>query len=65
MEKHIFRQKILKEILAAKEKINAVRTNESLVFVLFSDVHAGSVDDEHVDRLCETLNLLTEEIFVK
>ncbi len=47
---------------ALAQKVAAVRTPMSLVFPLFSDLHAAAADAEAVTRLCEMLALITDAV---
>ena len=49
------------EILKASEKINKIRKEDSLVFPIFSDLHASG-KDEKFNLLCDTLAEITKEI---
>lgn len=57
-----FSQTIKKQTESAARRIEKLRGEDSLVLALFSDIHVGSINEERVNRLCETLKLISEKI---
>ncbi|MBQ7040158.1 MAG: metallophosphoesterase [Clostridia bacterium] len=55
-------QKLIDEVKKAKEKINGLRKDDSVVFLSFTDFHSPSAECEQMDKLCSTLKLITDEI---
>ncbi len=57
-----FTQNLIESTRQAKEKIGALRKEDSFVFPIFTDVHSLDSDGERVNRLCEALKQITQEI---
>lgn len=57
-----FKQNLTKTVVSAKEKVEALRKEDSLVFPVFTDLHSEGADCEWLIKLCEALKLITEEI---
>ncbi len=49
-------------ICEAKEKLEALRKDDSLVIPVFTDLHTSGVDGEYTERLISLLEILTREI---
>ncbi len=56
-----FLLKVIKLINALKAKLNNVRTPDSLVFTIFSDLHSSG-NDEALDTLTKYLKMITDEL---
>lgn len=55
-------EELTADIYSAKEKIKSLRADDSVVFPIFTDLHANSASDPKVSTLCEVLNLICREI---
>lgn len=49
-------------VLRAKEKIEALRKEDSLVFPIFTDLHTNDAECDWTLKLCEALKMITREI---
>lgn len=49
-------------VCEAKEKIAALRKEDSLVIPVFTDLHTSGIDGEYTERLVSLLEILTSEI---
>ena len=63
MNEQIFDPEIfVQETDAVRKRVKAVRKKDSLVLLVFSDLHANEVDAPVVTRLTEAVKGLTEAI---
>lgn len=59
-----FTEKLSGEVEQAKEKIESLRGEDSIVFPIFTDLHAQNVKCEYAQKIVEALKLITSEIKV-
>jgi len=52
---------LISSVTAAKAKVASLRADDSVVFPIFTDLHANSASDPKVGTLCELLSLITSE----
>lgn len=53
---------IKNQVMNAHKHIKNLRCEDSLVLALFSDIHVSDVSEERVNRLCETLKLISDQL---
>ncbi len=53
---------VKRELFIAKEKVEKLKKQDSLIFVSFTDLHAPSDEHVSVDTLCEVLDAVSNEI---
>lgn len=57
-----FSQTIKNQIENTVERLENLRRGDSLVLALFSDIHVSDICEERVNRLCETLKLISAKL---
>ncbi len=55
-------EKVTASVKEAKEKIKNLKTEDSLIFPIFTDLHTEDVDHEYIKRLIPALELITEMV---
>lgn len=55
-------RELINSVTTAKAKVGALRAVDSVVFPIFTDLHANSASDPKVSMLCELLTLICREI---
>lgn len=55
-------KKMSESVIEAIEKINDIREEDSLVFPIFTDLHAKDIDDEYMNRLIPALKCITDRL---
>lgn len=54
--------KVIESVAIAKKQIDSLRTEDTLVFPLFTDLHTADVKYEYTQKLITALKIITQEI---
>lgn len=57
-----YKNQIISSVAQAKEKLENLKSDDSLVFPMFADLHTMDIDHERTKRLLQALEIITQEI---